>query len=118
MQIPREFEGINPDFTTASITDLWVALVTTILEFSQTENDAALNSLMDESGTEFSEGKYSYALRQYSLVCMYMYSTAHKQLDARSLETCERWSSPRYLRGLCMRRWCQHSRVCMRANSN
>ena len=57
MQIPREFNRINPDFTTASITDLWVALVTTILELSQTENDVALNSLMDESVlTEFSEG--------------------------------------------------------------
>ena len=58
MQILREFNRINPDFTTASITDLWEASVTTILELSQSENDAALNSLIDGSGTEFSEGKY------------------------------------------------------------
>ena len=60
MQILQEFDRItSPDFTTVSMTDLWEASVTTILELSQNENDAALNSLMDESGTEFSEGKYS-----------------------------------------------------------
>ena len=60
MQILREFDRINPDFTSASITDLWEASVTTILELSQSENDAALNSLMDVSRAEVSEGKYTH----------------------------------------------------------
>ena len=73
MQILREFDRINPDFTTASITDLWEASVTAILELSQSENDAAVNTLMDESGTEFSDGKYScmHYLNTVLFACIY-----------------------------------------------
>ena len=46
----------------------------------------------------------------------YMYSTAHRQFNARSLETYERWSSLRELRGPHTRGWCQHSRVFTRVS--